>query len=154
MKLSQLLRKDRIILDLQAQTKDEAIDELSRLLVTSEEVKDPGEFLKSIGVREKLESTGIGNGIGIPHGVTDAVGNVMCAMGISKMGIDYGALDGKPVHLIFLLGIPKNEARAYLTILAHICRLFRDRGLRQQIIDLTSIDEVLGIVSEREKTIP
>lgn len=153
MKLSELLKRERIILDLEAQTKDEAIDELLQLLTASEEVKDSVEFLKSIEAREKLESTGIGSGIGIPHGITDAVRSVVCAMGISRRGIDFGSLDGEPVHLVFLLGIPKSEAREYLNLLAHICRLFKDEESRKEITDATSTERLIGAITERENTI-
>jgi len=153
MRLSQLLTKNRVILDLQAQTKDEAIDELLQSLMNSGEVKNPVEFVKSVEAREKLESTGIGSGVAIPHGITDAVRSVVCTMGISKRGIDFGALDGKSVHFIFLLGIPKGEAREYLSLLAHICRLFRDEEWRRQITHLASVDRLIELIIEREMTI-
>ena len=153
MRLSELLKKDRIILDLKAHTKDEAIDELLQLLVDSDEVRDSTEFLKSIRARENLESTGIGSGIGIPHGITDSVGSVVCAMGVSKRGIDFGALDGRLVHLVFLLGIPRSEAREYLNLLAHICRLFKGEKGRKEITASTSVQFVLETIDERERTI-
>lgn len=153
MKLGKLLKKDRIILDLQARTKDEAIDELCQLIVRCHEVRDPDGLLKAIKSREKIESTGIGSGIGIPHGITDAVRDVVCALGISKRGVDFGSLDDKPVHLLFLIGIPKSEAREYLNLLARICRLFKEEKSRKEIMSLTSVQEVLETIMEREKTI-
>jgi fructose-specific phosphotransferase system IIA component len=147
------LKKDRVILDLQARTKDEAVDELIQCLMSAAEVKNPAEFVKSVKAREKLESTGIGGGVGIPHGITDAVRSVVCAMGISKRGIDFDALDGNPVHFIFLLGIPKTEAREYLNLLARICRLFRDEQWRSQITHLTSVNRLMEVITERETTI-
>lgn len=137
-------------MDLQAQTKDEAIDELLQLLIDSEEVKDPVEFLRSIRERERLESTGIGSEIGIPHGITDAVRSAVCAMGISKRGIDFESLDGNPVHFVFLIGVPKSEAKEYLNLLAQICRLFKNEELRQEVTRSASVEKVLETMKERE----
>ena len=153
MKLSELLKRERITLTLGSETKEGVIEELFRLLVNSGEVKDAHEFMKSIEAREVMESTGIGNGIAIPHGITDAVRSVICAVGISERGIDYGSLDGRPVHLVFLLGIPTREARQYLGLLAQICRLFGRGELPKEITHATSVGEVLESIAEREATV-
>ncbi|KPJ51112.1 hypothetical protein AMJ40_00990 [candidate division TA06 bacterium DG_26] len=153
MRLSELLDEDRVILSLQGETKDKAIEELLHLLVSSDDVEDRRQFVNSVRQREAIESTGIGNGIAIPHGITDAVRRVVCAMGMSEPGIDFGSIDGKPVHLLFLLGVPKSEAREYLNLLSRIGRLFRKEELTRELMRMKSIDKVLATLREREKTL-
>ncbi len=151
MKLEDLLREDRIKTDLEGKDRGEVIEELLGLLADSEEILDREQFLRSIEEREDIESTGIGNGIGIPHGITDAVKEIVCAVGVSRQGIDYPSMDGKPVQIVFLLGVPKDEAREYLNILASICRCFRDGLLRKAIMKAASPRDIVNLIGERER---
>jgi mannitol/fructose-specific phosphotransferase system IIA component (Ntr-type) len=150
MKLADILREDRVSTSLQGKQRREVIEELLGLLAGSEEILDHGGFSRAIEEREALESTGIGNGIGIPHGITNAVRGVVCAVGVSQKGIDYPSMDGKPVNIVFLLGVPKEEAREYLNILARICKCFRDGALKRAVLKATSPQEILKLIAERD----
>jgi fructose-specific phosphotransferase system IIA component len=154
MRLRDLLREDRISTDLRGEDRDDVIEELLGLLAGATEIGDHEEFAQSIEAREDIESTGIGNGIGIPHGITDAVKSVVCAFGVSKTGVDYPSMDGKPVQIVFLLGVPKEEAREYLSILARICRCFRDGRLRKAIVDADSPRKMIELIGERDEQEP
>ena len=126
MKISEVLDKRAIKIGLTATTKEEALKELVDILAKVEDIGDPKSILRALVERENLGSTGIGQGIAIPHGKTDKVTRLVAVMGISKAGVDFDALDGEPVYIFFLLVAPKATAGPHLKALAQISRLLRD----------------------------
>ena len=102
MNIMDFLCKDSIIVDLKAQNKKDAIIELIESLKTSKKIKKTDEIIEVVLEREKLGSTGIGQGVAIPHGKTDALTEQVGVLGISKKGIEFNSLDGEPVYIIFL----------------------------------------------------
>ena len=125
MRLGDYLDEHFMTLDLRSGTKREAIEEVASLLRGSEKVKEWSAFLADVYAREELGSTGVGKGVGIPHARTDNVTDFVVAFGRSKEGIDFGAVDGKPVRLVFLMGTPNIKIQSYLKLLAHMSRLFK-----------------------------
>jgi len=119
MNLHKYLTESAICLNLNGRKRDEAITELAQLLGDHPAVKDSDEFLQAVFAREKESTTGIGQGIAIPHARTDTVTDFVAAVGLSKAGIDFKAIDGKPVKLVILMGIPAHKINAYLKLLAH-----------------------------------
>ena len=103
LKVSKFLKPKAIMMDIDAKEKIAAIEEMVNFLVANEFVSDGKVFLKALAKRENLESTGIGDGIAIPHARTDAVAGLILAFARSQDGVDFSAIDGKPSHLIFLI---------------------------------------------------
>ena len=127
MKIMDFLCSDAITVNLEAQDKKTAITELAELLKKAKKIKDTSEIIETVLEREKLGSTGIGQGVAIPHGKTDAASEQIGALGISQKGVDFNSLDGEPVYIIFLLNGPVEVAGQHLKALSRISRLFKDK---------------------------
>jgi len=151
MKVFDFLCQKAIALDLQSRDKKGAITELVDLLYKEKKVKDSAKAINAIIEREKLGTTGVGQGVAIPHGRTDSVNELVGAFGISKHGVEFEALDGEPVHLIFLLLSPVESAGHHLRALARVSKLFKDKFFRQALLDAKSVDEVLKIIHQEDE---
>ena len=146
------LKIKRVLLDLESRDKKRAVEELAATLKDAKEVVDFGAFLKEVFEREKLCSTGIGDGIALPHARTDAVKDFVIAFGRSGAGVEFDAIDGKPVKLIFLMGTPKEEKLGgYLRILAHLSRLLRSKSFRQSLLRAENAQTIIDAFNEAEK---
>lgn len=137
--------------DLKSQTKKEVLKELVQVLSTSHKAKDSASILEALLEREELGSTGIGQGIAIPHGKSDSVSGVVAALGISKRGIDFDALDGEPVHIFFMLIAPSKSAGIHLKILAKISRLLKDKFFRQALREAKSSQDALKLIKDENE---
>lgn len=151
MKLIELLSPETIYVELKAQTKKDALQELCQILSDAGKLKDPQKMVQVLVDREALGSTGIGQGIAIPHGKYDGATAQVAALGISRRGVDFDALDGEPVHIIFLLIAPLDAAGNHLKALAKISRLLKDKFFRQALRDAKSADEILSIIREEDE---
>ena len=114
MRITDLLTEDTIVLDLKARTKKEVIEELANVLEKTGKLHDRQTFIKAIFAREAQSTTGIGEGIAIPHAKTKAVRMPAVVFGRSKEGIDYDALDGKRSHLFFMIAAPEGADNTHL----------------------------------------
>jgi PTS system nitrogen regulatory IIA component len=150
MKIMDFLCEKAISIDLKAQDKKEAISELVDLLSRAKKIKNPSKVIEAILEREKLGSTGIGQGVAIPHGKTDSVPEQIGAIGISQKGVEFNSLDGEPVNLIFLLIGPAEVAGLHLKALARVSRLFKDRFFRQALKEAKSIEDVIKIIVQED----
>jgi len=131
-------------MNLEAQTKEEAIKEVANLIKDAPEIIDFESFVKDIFDREALATTAIGSQVAIPHARSDNVKNFVIAFGRSREGIDFNALDNKPVKLIFLMGTPKEEGiNDYLKILAHLTRLLQKETFRESLLKAKSPEEII-----------
>ncbi len=151
MELTEFISPQLIKLDLSSTKKLEAVKELIELLDKAGYLTDAEAFLKSVLEREKVGSTGIGKGIAIPHSRTSAVREVVVAIGRSKEGIEFEALDNRPVHLIFLIAAPIESGGLYLKALARLSRLLRYQEFRSELMDAQTVEEVIKIISSEEK---
>jgi nitrogen PTS system EIIA component len=151
MQILDFLTVDAIKLNLESKTKKDAIKELVELLVKSGKVKDKKKMLQTLMEREELGSTGIGQGIAIPHGKSDTVSDLAAAFGVSQDGISFDALDGEPVNIFFLLVAPEGAAGAHLKALARISSLLKDKYFRKSLLSAKTADEVIKIIQEEEK---
>jgi PTS system fructose-specific IIC component/PTS system nitrogen regulatory IIA component len=124
--ISELFRPEFIKIGLEAEDKDEAFEELADAFCHASRLNIREEMLDVIREREQKMSTGVHKGIAIPHGKTGAVDRVYGILGISRQGIDYDALDGQPVYLLFMLLIPQAETEIHLRILKRLAELLED----------------------------
>jgi len=150
MKIMDFLCPDAITIDLKAQNKKDAISELVEMLTKAKKIKKTSDVIETVLEREKLGSTGIGQGVAIPHGKTDAVPEQIGALGISQRGVEFNALDGEPVHLIFFLVGPVEVAGQHLKALSRISRLFKDKFFRQSLREAKTVDEVIKIIQHED----
>jgi fructose-specific phosphotransferase system IIA component len=146
MQIANLINENLIKLDLESKQKSDVIVEIVELLFKAGKVMDKDSFIKSVSEREKLGSTGIGKGIAIPHGKSDVVTDVVIAFGRSCSGIDFDALDDKPVHLIFLLAAPKNVGGVYLKALSQLSRLLRQEDFRDELLKADDKKQIMDVL--------
>jgi PTS system nitrogen regulatory IIA component len=150
MKIMDFLSQDSIIVDLKATDKKSAVVELAGVLKNTKKIKDTDDIINVVLEREKLGSTGIGQGVAIPHGKTDLLQDQMGVLGISHKGIEFNSLDGELVHIIFLLVGPVEVAGRHLKALSRISRLFKDKFLRQAIKDAKTAQEVIKLIQQED----
>lgn len=153
MALKELMNEELIKLNLESQTKVEVISEMVDLINVSGKIKDKDLFLDSVIEREGMGSTGIGNGVAIPHGRADVAEKLVIAFGRSKGGVDFDALDKEPVNLFFMLAAPKQDVGAYLKALAELSRLLKQYEFRMALIDAKTNQEVVSIIDKFEKAL-
>ncbi len=151
MKLTDILTASRIELNLDAGNKDGVIERLVSLVVKTVNGTDPDTVLKAIRAREQLMSTGVGNSVAIPHGKTNAVKSLVAAFGRCPEPIDYEALDGQPVTLVFLLVGPEDAAGPHIKALSRISRLLSYEEFRKRLFNAQSPEEVLAAISAEEE---
>lgn len=151
MKLSDVLAKERIIINLNGRDKYDVLEKMVHVTGTSDKVTNETDLLKKVVEREKIKSTGIGGGIGIPHAQTSGVTDIVACLGISEQGIEFNAVDGKPVHLVFLIATKERTDSKYLGLLSRIARLFIDEPFKQRIIKSNSPEEIMHLITEKEK---
>ncbi len=145
--IEELLKKDRIIFNMEAKTKDEALQELIKPLNLSEERRKV--VLEALRKREAIGSTGIGHGIAIPHTRSVVLDSVSLVVGRSKDGVDFDALDGKPVHLFFLLVAPPNDpGTKYLITLGEVARMAKKLIEKNAYLEAKDEDEFFKILKE------
>lgn len=149
-KISEILIKEGIILNLKEKEKIEVIKELSKKLIDLGYITDAEEFFSEILKRENLESTGIGMGIAIPHTRSKAVKELVIAFGRSKEGVDFSSLDSKPAHLIFLIAGPEDKKSEYLFTLAKLSKLLRKDEVRIELNKAKDEEDVLAIIKKYE----
>ena len=150
MKITDMLRKDFIIEELQSKSKQEVLGELSSIFQKAGVRIERDLVTKILMEREKLGSTGIGDGIAIPHGKLAGLNDLMISFGRSREGIDFDSMDGKRVHLFFLLMAPENSASLYLKTLAKISKMLKDGTYRKQLMTARTKDEIYEVVSEKD----
>lgn len=144
--LKDVITLDCINIDLKGQTKSEIIDEMVDILYNNGKLNDREEYKKEILKRESQSSTGMEEGIAIPHGKTDAVKIPTVAIGISKKGVDYESLDGKPSHLFFMIAAPANSNNSHIELLSKITTLLLEDDIREALVNAKSKEEVLDIL--------
>ncbi len=152
MLLSELLPPERIRIPLAGTTKDDLLRELVEILHAAGEVDDTAPLLGAVREREAVLSTGIGNGVAIPHGKSPQVSALAMAAGVTADPVDFEALDGRPVSLFFLLVGPESAAGEHVKALSRISRLVRSDGFRQRLVAARTPEEFHALVSEAEQS--
>jgi len=149
MKLSEYLPQEHITTNLKNNNKFPVIEELLDLLAQNGKVADRELALKDVLAREGYLSTGLENGIAIPHAKTDGVDQLLIAFGIKKEGLDFASLDGKPAQLIFLVLSPRDVAGPHIQTLAIISRALKEEATRRALLQVSSAAEAAGIIKEK-----
>ncbi|NOZ64609.1 MAG: PTS sugar transporter subunit IIA [Caldiserica bacterium] len=144
--LIEVMGENLIIDELKHREKDEIINEIASKFKEAGVIKDETKFIEEVKAREQIESTAIGGGIAIPHARSDTVEKLTVAFAKSKEGIDFDSLDGKPVHLIFMIAAPPDVKKGYLQILARIARLCKNERMKEALIKAQNKHEILGII--------
>jgi PTS system fructose-specific IIC component/PTS system nitrogen regulatory IIA component len=139
-----------IKINLEAEDKDEAFEELVDHFCGAAKINDRGRILEAVREREAKMSTGIRKGIAIPHGKTDAVSGLCGVLGISKQGIDYDALDGSPVHLLFLILTPEKESGNHLKILKRLAELLDNPEFYTDLAAQNSAQAAYSVIKKYE----
>ena len=147
MNLKKVLTKDSILPHLKAETKPAVIEELIDFLVWSGKISDREAALNAVLAREEKMSTGMQNGIAIPHGKTDSVDQLLVAIAIKPDGLDFDALDGQPCNIFIMTLSPENRAGPHIQFLAEISKLLGSETLREKLIQAGSADEILALLT-------
>lgn len=150
MKITELLDIDSIDLSPQATDKEEAIYHLIDLLDQSGKLNNKELYKESVLNREKQSTTGIGDGVAIPHGQSEGVQTAGLSAMVVKEGLDFKSLDGKPTYLFFMIGAPKDSGGAHLQALAQLSTLLMDEDFRNSLIHASSKEEFLKLIDEKE----
>lgn len=150
MKITDLLKKDTIILDLQSTSKADVIEELVAKLDSAGRLENREGYKEAILKRESQSTTGIGEGIAIPHAKTSAVKTPAIAFGRSVNGIDYESLDGQPSHLIFMIAASEGANNTHLETLSRLSMLLMDSDFRQVLLKADSIDDIINAIDTKE----
>jgi len=142
--------RKNVLLDLEAGTKNEAIGEIVEFLRKNEVLDDGAakELHKGILSREKIGSTGIGNGVAVPHAKVPKLPDVVVGLARSAAGLDYHSVDGEPVHILFVVGSPPEAADLHLSVLKWISRLGRNADFRSFLLRAKNVREVQGLLKE------
>ncbi|GAA0318345.1 PTS fructose transporter subunit IIABC [Bacillus carboniphilus] len=150
MRITELLKADTIVLDLEATSKSDVIDELVQKLGSAGKLVDQEKYKEAILAREAQSTTGIGEGIAIPHAKTSAVQTPAIAFGRSKDGIDYESLDGMPAHLFFMIAASEGANNAHLETLSRLSSFLMDTNFRQTLLKAESVDGILAAIDQKE----
>jgi nitrogen PTS system EIIA component len=147
MKILEVLDKEAILMDLQSKDKIGILNEMVAPVARITGI-DHKEIVRVLMERERLGSTGIGGGIGIPHGKLRNLEKLVLGFGLSRQGVDFESMDGYPTHLFFLLITPEHATDLHLKLLARVSRLLKKEPLKQMLMKATSADEIIAIIGE------
>ena len=150
MRIADVITKESILLDLKSTDKkgvlEELVEPVAPIAGTTHE-----DIVKVLMDRERLGSTGIGDGIGIPHGKLKGIDSLILGFGLSRKGVDFDSMDGKPTHLFFVLITPENSTGLHLKLLARISKILKNDILKERLLGVTERKDVLDILKEEDE---
>ena len=135
MKLPDIIEENNIIPELKAKDKKGVLEELAEVISSHEPSIDKGALVKVLVERERLGSTGIGDGVAIPHGKMNGISRPIISFGRSRQGLDFDSMDGQPAHLFFLLIAPEDSSSVHLQVLAKIAKILKNRDFRKKLME-------------------
>jgi len=150
MRISDILTEDLVVNGLKGDSKEDILEAMIGLVAQSPRVLDRSKVQNAIFEREKIMSTGVGNGFAIPHGKTDAVSDIVAAFAVTAKPIDYESLDEKPVRLVFLLVGKDNLVGPHIKLLSRISRLMNKEEFRTRLLATKSSREILDLFRQEE----
>jgi PTS system nitrogen regulatory IIA component len=149
-KLTDILRESSVIADIKGITKREILFEMVETLRKAKLIDDVDSVVEIIMERESLGSTGIGDGVAIPHGKMKKLNTILCVAGRSKEGVNFDAVDRQPVHIFFLVLAPEDSASLHLKVLSRISKILRDQSFRKKILKLSDAHEIYTNIIEAD----
>ncbi|MFC1856428.1 PTS sugar transporter subunit IIA [Thermodesulfobacteriota bacterium] len=150
MKILDVLYKEAILVDLKSNDKKGVLDELVEPIARIAGV-DHENLVRVLMERERLGSTGIGGGIGIPHGKLKDLESLVLGFGLSRKGVDFESMDGRPTHVFFLLVTPENSTGLHLKLLAQISRILKNDLFKERLLNAADRDEVISIIKDEDE---
>jgi fructose-specific phosphotransferase system IIA component len=150
MKLSKFCDESLVTFDLQGSTKEEVIEELVDLAATSSMIKDRDRLMEDVKERENLVTTGVGYGVAFPHAKTRSAKGIVIAFGRNEKGIDFEAMDHKPVTLFFLIAAPEDAIGAHLNVMARLSYLMKSEENRKKLMQAPSPGDILALIDDVE----
>jgi len=138
------------VIDIQSNTKDDALRELADVICKTEIIIDKKLFIRKIFEREKLMSTGIGYGIAVPHIRDTSIKDFVIAFGRKKSGLEYDSIDNKPVKIIFMIGASDKQDKDYIRILSKLVLRLKNKNFVRQLLNARSADEIYGLIKKQE----
>ncbi|MBU0994006.1 MAG: PTS sugar transporter subunit IIA [Proteobacteria bacterium] len=150
MKITDLLNENTIIPDLKARDKKGVLEELVKPVSDIVNISHE-DLVRVLMDRERLGSTGIGDGIGIPHGKLKGIDSLVIGFGMSKHGVDFESLDNRPTHLFFLIITPEESTGLHLKLLAQISKLLKNESFRERLLGTSDRNEIFNIIKEEDE---
>ncbi len=150
MKILDALKKEAILSDLKSVDKKGVLEELSNPVSSLFNI-DKDDLVTILMERESLGSTGIGGGIGIPHGKLKNLDSLVLGFGLSRRGVDFESMDGRPTHIFFLLVTPENSTGLHLKLLARISRILKNDPFKAKLMAAGSAAEIIDIIAEEDE---
>lgn len=150
MKIMDILVKDAVILDVGPSEKPAVLSQLAAAVAGAEPGVDAERLLQVLVERENLQSTGIGDGVAIPHGKLPGLERLLAGFARSRRGVDFESIDGQPTYLFFLLVVPEHSGGMHLKALARISRFFRDPAFRKSLLEAETREDVLQAIEEED----
>lgn len=150
MKITDILVREASILDLVSTEKSALLAELAGALTAHEKLIDRDSLIRALQEREGLQSTGIGEGVAIPHGKMPGLDHLIATFARSQKGIDFDSIDGRPTQLFFLLVVPEQSGGQHLKALARISRFFRDPSFRARLLRAGDLGEIFRAIEEED----
>ena len=150
MKITDILVREASILDLEANTKDDVLAELAGALSSAEPALERQTLLSVLREREALQSTGIGEGVAIPHGKLEGLDRLVATFARSTSGVNFESIDGQHTQLFFLLVVPEQSGGQHLKALARISRFFRDASFREKMLVASDLDTIFRAIEEED----
>lgn len=150
MKIMDILVQEALLLDLESDSKEGVLAEMANSLGDAVPTVDRDRLLQVLVEREALQSTGIGEGVAIPHGKMGGLDRLMATFARCKVGLDFDSIDGQPTQLFFLLVVPEHSGGQHLKALARISRFLRDSGFRDRLLEAEKPEDVFAAISEED----
>lgn len=151
MKILDVLKEEAILVNLKARDKKGVIEELVAPVSRISGIEDDT-LVRVLLDRERLGSTGIGGGIGIPHGKLKALDRLILGFGLSREGIDFESMDGMPTHIFFILVTPENSTGLHLKLLAQISRVLKNEAFKERLLAAAQPSDIVEAIKEYERT--
>jgi PTS system nitrogen regulatory IIA component len=150
MKIMDILVRDAVILELESESKESLLAEMARSLAKAVPALDADSLYTVLVEREELQSTGIGEGVAIPHGKMPGLDNLVASFARSPKGVDFASIDGQPTELFFLLVVPEHSGGQHLKALARISRFFRDADFRQKLAEAQVLEDIFAAIEQED----
>jgi PTS system nitrogen regulatory IIA component len=150
MKITDILVREASVLNLVSTSKDDLLGEMASALAMIEPHLEKGKLLEVLRERESLQSTGIGEGVAIPHGKVSGLDRLVATFARSRQGVDFDSIDGQPTQLFFLLVVPEQSGGQHLKALARISRFFRDASFREKLLEADEMEAIFKAIEEED----